>query len=62
MQSCARVALANVFTFVTFEWNTLLDLSGVAATKTLGMLQTQLLSEVLGESTRALSVRMICGG
>ena len=62
MQSHARVALANVFTFVTFEWNTLLDLSGVAVTKMLGALQTQLLSEVLGESTRALSVRMICGG
>ena len=45
-----------------FEWNALLDLNGVAVTKMLGTLQMQLLSEVLGESTRALSVRMICGG
>ena len=45
-----------------FEWNILLDLSGVAVTKALGSLQTQLLFEVLGESTRAMGIRVIHGG
>ena len=32
---------------VTFKWNVLLDLSGEAATKTLGSLVTKLLLQVL---------------
>ena len=37
---------------VTFGLNVLLDLSGVAVTKTLSLLLAQLLLEVLSESTR----------
>ena len=47
--------------FVTFKWNVRLDLSGMAATKTFGSLLMQLPLEILGESTRASSVRMIRG-
>ena len=47
---------------VTFDWNALLNVSGVAATKTLGSLLAQLLFEVLGESTRTVRIWVICGG
>ena len=44
-----------------FEWNILLDLSGGAATKALSSLMTELLLQVLGESTRTVTVWMIRG-
>ena len=46
---------------VTFEWNVLLDLSRVAATKTFGLLLTQLLLEVLSKSTWIMGVWVIHG-
>ena len=44
-----------------FEGNVLLDLSGGAATKMLCSLMTELLLQVLGQSTRAMAVQVICG-
>ena len=41
--------------------NVLLDLSGGAATKMLCSLMTELLLQVLGQSTRAMAVQVICG-
>ena len=46
---------------VTFEWNVLLELSGEAATKMLSSLSMELLLQVLGQSTRAMTVWMIRG-
>ena len=46
---------------VTFEWNILLDLSGWAATKTFSSLMMELLLQILGQSTWALTVWMIRG-
>ena len=46
---------------VTFEWNMLLDLSGEAATKALSSLETELLLQVLSESTRTVTVWVIRG-
>ena len=43
-----------------FEWNVLLNLSGEAATKMFSSLMTELLLQVLGQSTRAMTVWMIC--
>ena len=45
-----------------FKQNVLLNLSGEAATKTFSSLKTELLLQVLGESTRALTVQVIHGG
>ena len=45
---------------VMFEWNVLLNLSGEAATKMFSSLMTELLLQVLGQSTRAMTVWMIC--
>ena len=45
-----------------FKWNILLDLSRVAATKTLSSLLLQLLLEVLSKSTGTLSIRVIRDG
>ena len=47
--------------FVMFEWNALLNLSDGAATKTLSSLKMELLLQVLGESTRTVTVWMIRG-
>ena len=44
-----------------FEWNVLLDLSGWAATKTLSSLMTELLLQILSQSTRAMTVWVIHG-
>ena len=44
---------------VTFEWNVLLDLSGRVATKMFGSLVTELLLQILGQSTRAMTVWVI---
>ena len=41
--------------------NVLLNLSGGAATKMLCLLMTELLLQVLGQSTRAMAVQVICG-
>ena len=46
---------------VMFKWNVLLDLSGEAATKTFGSLMTELLLQILSQSTRAMTVWMIHG-
>ena len=46
---------------VTFELNVRLDLSMKATTKSLCPLGTELLLQVLGESTRALTIRVIRG-
>ena len=44
-----------------FKGNVLLDLSGGAATKMLCSLTMELLLQVLGQSTGAMAVRVICG-
>ena len=44
-----------------FEGNILLDLSGGAATKMLCSLMTELLLQVLSQSTRTVAVRVIRG-
>ena len=44
---------------VTFEWNVLLDLSGEAVTKPFSSLMTELLLQILGQSTRAMTVWVI---
>ena len=44
-----------------FEWNALLNLSDGAATKTLSSLKMELLLQVLGESTRTVTVWVIRG-
>ena len=44
-----------------FKGNILLDLSGGAATKTLFLLMTELLLQVLGQSTRAMAAWVIRG-
>ena len=49
----------RVLVCVTFEWNVLLDLSGKAATKTFSSLVTELLLQILSQSTRAVTVWMI---
>ena len=41
---------------VTFKWNTRLGLSGQATTKSLSPLYTELMFQVLGESTRTMTV------
>ena len=46
---------------VTFEGNILLDLSGGAVTKTFCLLMMELLLQVLGQSTRAMAIRVIRG-
>ena len=46
---------------VTFKWNIRLDLSGGAATKTLCSLVTELVLQVLGESTGTMTVWVIRG-
>ena len=48
-------------TDVTFKMNTLLDLRKRAATKTFRLLVTELLLQVLGQSTRTVTVWMIRG-
>ena len=47
--------------FVTFELNVQLNLSWQATTKSLSPLSTELLLEVLGESTWTMAVRVIRG-
>ena len=47
--------------FVTFELNVRLNLSWQATTKSLSPLSTELLLEVLGESTWTMAVRVIRG-
>ena len=47
---------------VTFGLNVRLDLSGKATTKSLSSLGAELLLEILGESTWAVTVRVIRGG
>ena len=44
---------------VTFEWNVLLDLSREAATKTFSPLVTELLLQVLSQSTWAMTIWVI---
>ena len=44
-----------------FGLNVRLDLSGEATTKSLCALCTKLLFKILGESTRIVAVRVICG-
>ena len=46
---------------VTFELNAQLDLSWQATTKSLCPLQTELLLQVLSESTWTMTVWVICG-
>ena len=46
---------------VTFEWNVLLDLSRRAATKMFCSLVTELLLQVLSQSTGTMAVQVICG-
>ena len=46
---------------VTFELNTLLDLSGEAATKLFSSLMTEPLLQVLCESTQTMTIWVICG-
>ena len=46
---------------VTFELNVRLDLSGKATTKSLSSLEAELLFEILGESTWAMTVWVIRG-
>ena len=50
-----------LYDVVTFKLNALLDLSWRAMTKSLSSLQTKSVLQVLGESTRTLSVRVIRG-
>ena len=50
-----------LYDIVTFELNALLDLSWRATTKSLSSLRTKSVLQVLGENTRTLSVRVICG-
>ena len=50
-----------LYNVVTFKLNALLDLSWQATTKSLSSLRTKSVLQVLGESTRTLSVRMIRG-
>ena len=45
---------------VTFKWNVLLGLSGRAATESFCSLMTELLLQILGESTRTVIVWVIC--
>ena len=52
--------LCTSFT-VMFELNVLLDLSWQAATKTFSLLMTELALQVLGQSTGAMTIRVICG-
>ena len=61
--SSSIFVLANIFAClcVTFEWNVLLDLSREAATKTFSSLKMELLLQVLGQRTRAMTVWMIRG-
>ena len=47
--------------FVTFGLNIRLDLSGKATTESLCALCTKLVLKILGESTRAVAVRVIRG-
>ena len=53
--------LMHINVTVMSKWNVRLNLSWVAVTKTLGTLRTQLLSEVLGESTGVVGVQVIRG-
>ena len=46
---------------VTFELNVRLNLSWQAMTKSLSSLQTELLLQVLSESTGTVAVQVICG-
>ena len=46
---------------VTFEWNALLNLSGEAVTKTFSSLDTELMLQILGQSTRTMTIWMIRG-
>ena len=46
---------------VTFEWNVLLDLSKVAATKSFSSLHVELLLQVFCQSTGALAIWVIRG-
>ena len=46
---------------VMFKWNVLLDLRGEAATKMLSSLNAELMLQVLCQSTRTVTVWMICG-
>ena len=46
---------------VTFELNVWLNLSWKATTKSLGSLGAELMLQVLGESTRAMTIRVIHG-
>ena len=46
---------------VTFKWNVLLDLSWEAATETFSSLMTELLLQVLSESTGTVAVQVIHG-
>ena len=57
----ASVEVSNGISGVTFEWNILLDLSWRAVTKTLGSLMTELLLQVLSQSTRAMTIWVIRG-
>ena len=50
-----------LYNVVTFELNALLDLSWQATTKSLSLLRTKSVLQVLGESTRTLSIRVILG-
>ena len=45
---------------VTFKWNTLLDLSGKAVTKSFGTLVTEFSLKILSKSTWAMAIRVIC--
>ena len=52
--------LCTSFT-VTFKLNVLLDLSWRAVTKTFSLLMTELALQVLGQSTGAMTIRVIRG-
>ena len=63
---CLSIALHTIIlnascVSVTFELNTLLDLSWQATTKSLGSLKAEPLLQVLGESTRTVTVWVIRG-
>ena len=51
----------NNWPSVTFKWNIRLDLSWEATTKSLRSLRTELLLQVLGESTGTMTIWMIRG-